>query len=103
MNLNEIDIVHHFGGGMYAKETKIPAGHILTQHAHDFDHLSILAKGNVMLSMDDVGISLTGPVCVNIPAGKTHSVAAAEDSVWFCIWPENASDLGTSLFLKREA
>ena len=38
-------IEHHFGGGVYAKETIIPAGVMLQQHAHTYDHLSILASG----------------------------------------------------------
>ena len=47
MNFIEPEIQHHFGGGVYAKETFIPAGKWLVQHIHKFDHLSVLAQGSI--------------------------------------------------------
>jgi hypothetical protein len=40
-------ITHHFSDGLYAKQAVIPAGTAILKHTHDFDHLSILAKGKV--------------------------------------------------------
>ena len=40
-------IKHHFSDHLYAKECFIPAGSILVQHKHEYDHLSILAKGRI--------------------------------------------------------
>jgi quercetin dioxygenase-like cupin family protein len=81
-------VEHHFAGGIYAKETHIPAGVVLTQHEHPHDHLSILAKGDALLVVDGIEIALSGPKCLNIPAGRKHSVKAVSNIVWFCIWPE---------------
>ena len=46
-------INHHFSAGVYAKETLIPAGHVLVQHKHKFSHLSILASGSIELMVDE--------------------------------------------------
>lgn len=80
-----VQITHHFGAHEYAKETHIPAGVVLTQHEHEYDHLSILAHGKALVCVDGVCFERTGPTCLNIPAGKQHSVTAATDVVWFCI------------------
>jgi len=45
-------IEHHFSAGVYAKETRIPAGNVLVQHKHKHDHLSILASGSIELKVD---------------------------------------------------
>lgn len=87
------DVVHHFCGGVYAKETHIPAGTTLGQHAHAFDHMSILASGKALVTIGQQIVPLHAPCALRVEAGKTHSVEAVTDVVWFCIWPENAPDL----------
>jgi len=47
MKFIDPEIRHHFGGSVYAKETFIPADKWLVQHTHKFDHLSILAQGQL--------------------------------------------------------
>ena len=86
-------IAHHFGGGMYAKETRIPAGMVLVQHKHNFDHLSILASGTVELLVDGVRSEMTGPSCLTIQANKHHGVKALTDVVWFCCHATDCMDL----------
>lgn len=90
--MNDIDlsfagvgIEHHFSSGVYAKDTRIPAGIILIQHSHPYDHLSILASGKVILNVDGKDEVITGPACLNIKKGTEHSVTALTDSVWYCI------------------
>ena len=88
----DIGIAHHFGGGCYVKQTEIPAGASLAQHAHDHDHLSFLAKGRVMLSVDGVKRQVDGPACLVIEAGKVHGVQALTDVTWLCIWATDCVD-----------
>jgi mannose-6-phosphate isomerase-like protein (cupin superfamily) len=78
-------IHHHFSSGMYAKETRIPAGHILVQHAHKHDHLSILASGSVEMVVDGVKSVVHAPACLTIAAGKHHGVKSLTDVVWYCV------------------
>jgi hypothetical protein len=85
-------ICHSFGGGVYAKETRIPSGMILIQHRHKYDHLAILASGSVVLDVNGVHIPLTGPQCVLIEAGKHHGVKALTDVVWYCVHASDVAD-----------
>jgi quercetin dioxygenase-like cupin family protein len=80
-----VGIVHHFGGGVYAKETAIPAGVVLQQHRHQHDHLSLLASGTAVVEVEGRRRTLQGPACIVIEAGKTHSVTAITDVTWYCV------------------
>lgn len=85
-------ITHHFGGGVYAKETRVPAGYLLGKHAHTFDHLSILASGSVELAVDGAVTIVTAPACLTIQAGKTHQIRAITDTVWYCVHSTDCTD-----------
>lgn len=92
MNFIEPDIRHHFGGGIYAKETFIPAGKWLVQHTHKFDHLSILAQGSVELIVDGVATVIDAPACLTIAAGKHHGVRSLTNVIWYCIHATECTD-----------
>lgn len=85
-------ITHHMGGGVYMKETRIPAGAALVQHRHAFDHLSYLVSGSVLLLVDGETRRVDAPACLTIEAHKHHGVRALVDSTWLCIWPESCAD-----------
>lgn len=85
-------ISHHFGGGVYAKETRVPAGMVLVQHKHEHDHLSVLALGRVQIEVDGVRSELEGPACITITAGKYHGIKALTDVVWYCIHATDCTD-----------
>lgn len=88
----EPKIQHHFGGGVYAKETCIPAGCTLVQHAHKHDHLSVLASGSVELMVDGVKSIVQAPACLTISAGKHHGVKSITDVVWYCVHATDCTD-----------
>ena len=92
MNFIEPKIQHHFGGGVYAKEAVIPANSLLMQHAHKFDHLSILAKGSVELVVDGVKSIVHAPACITVQAGKHHGVKSLTDVTWYCIHAPDCVD-----------
>lgn len=85
--------VHHFSDGLYAKQMVIPAGHVVGSHAHAYSHLSVLAKGDVILEADGVQTEVSGPACIDIKAGVTHRVFAKTDAVWFCIHATDETDV----------
>lgn len=87
-----LDIKHHFGGGVYAKQALIKAGDYAEQHVHEFDHLSVLASGRVLLEVDGESQEISGPQCLLIAAGKRHKVTALEDACWFCIHATDETD-----------
>lgn len=87
-----MNIIHHFGGGVYSKETHVRAGQILVQHKHEHDHLSILASGEVEVMVEGERQTLTAPACLTIKGGKHHGVKALTDVVWFCIHATDCID-----------
>lgn len=87
-----VEVVHHFGGGVYAKETVIPAGRVLSQHAHTFAHLSILARGTALVEIGGVSREVNGPCCLTIAAGVVHRVKSLTPVVWFCIHRTDCTD-----------
>ena len=85
-------IHHHFSAGVYTKETRIPAGYVLVQHAHKHDHLSILASGSVELAVDGEKSVVHAPACLTIAAGKHHGIKSITDVVWYCVHATDCTD-----------
>lgn len=79
--------VHYIAGGVYAKQMHFQkAGDTGIQHKHNFDHLSLLVKGKVVVSVEGEATVYTAPAGINVKAGKEHTVMALEDdSLWYCI------------------
>ena len=98
-------IKHHFAGGVYAKEIRIPAGYRLKSHKHRYDHLSVLSSGEALISYGEEPFRVTGPAVVTILAGLEHSLEAITDLVWLCIHATDAADPATAdeLLIEREA
>lgn len=88
----DLNVVHHFSDGVYARQMTLPAGHFAVTHAHEYDHLSILASGRVLLEVDGLITDLKAPACVTIAAGKHHRITATEDAMWFCIHATDETD-----------
>jgi quercetin dioxygenase-like cupin family protein len=86
-------IEHHFSAGVYAKEVCIPAGQVLVQHKHKFDHLSILASGLIELMVGDKRTTIDAPACLTIKANEHHGVKAITDVVWYCIHATDCTDI----------
>ncbi|MBA3773831.1 MAG: hypothetical protein H0X13_15475 [Ramlibacter sp.] len=87
-----MQITHHFGGKAYARCAVFDAGDRLVQHKHNFDHLSILAAGTVELLVDGVKSIITGPVCLEIKAGKHHGIKALTPGYWYCVHSTDNTD-----------
>jgi quercetin dioxygenase-like cupin family protein len=85
-------IEHYFSSGVYAKESRIPAGHVLVQHSHKHDHLSILASGSVEVVVDGKTSVINAPACFTIEANKHHGVKTLTDAVWYCIHATDCTD-----------
>jgi len=88
----DLQIVHHFSNGVYARQMTLPAGHFAVTHAHDYDHLSILASGRAVVETDGETVEYIAPACIEIKAGINHKVMALEDVVWFCIHATDETD-----------
>lgn len=82
------DVTCHMAGGVIAMGKFIPAGQVLVQHKHPYEHLSILASGTIIVESGGTTQTLVGPCCITIPANTHHGVKALTDAQWYCIHSE---------------
>jgi len=85
-------VEHHFAAGVYAKQMLFTPDHVFKQHAHHYDHMSILAKGSAIIEVNGVNTHYTAPTVIEIKKGLVHSVKALEPCVWYCIHPTDLTD-----------
>lgn len=56
-------------------------------HKHKYDHLSILARGEVQLRVGDDVKVFKAPTFIVIPKDKLHNATALTDDVlWYCVF-----------------
>lgn len=89
----DLGTLHHFSSGTYAKQMHLPKGYVAFSHSHDYDHLSILAKGSVILRTDHYTKQYEAPACITIEANTHHQIESLEDAVWFCIHATEETDV----------
>lgn len=89
----DLHIQHHFSSGVYARQMYLPAGHVAQSHKHRFDHLSVLAQGEVLLEVAGVSTRYQAPACITIAAHAVHTITAIHDTVWFCIHATSETDV----------
>ena len=89
----DLQIKHNFSDGLYAKEMYLPKGYIAYSHSHAYSHLSILAKGRVIVRTDDYNKEYEAPACINIESNTYHQIESLDDCVWFCIHATNEKDI----------
>ena len=84
---------HHFSSGVYAREMTLAKDHFVFSHKHKYDHLSILASGEVLVEIDGIKKFYAAPSCIEVKAGIEHKITALENVVWFCIHATEETDL----------
>lgn len=90
----EIETIHHFAPGVYAREIRIPAGVLLTGMIHRTEHLSIISKGRMtVVSANAEKIEIEAPYTLLSKPGAKRAIYAHTDSVWTCIHPTTETDL----------
>jgi hypothetical protein len=65
-------------------------------HTHTFDHMTLLARGRLSVTVDGVASEFSAPQMIYIKAGKEHELTALEDdSLAYCIHAlrDNAGDI----------
>jgi quercetin dioxygenase-like cupin family protein len=87
-----LQVQHYFAAGLYAKQMTINVGTCVKGHVHLFDHMSILAKGSVMVYLDGDATRYDAPAVVTIKQGKCHSIHPITDSVWYCLHATDLTD-----------
>lgn len=87
-------LAHNFFGGVYAKTCVIEEGFEVKQHAHNYDHMSILSEGCAVVWRDGEQETYYAPAVIKMPAGVEHSIEAVNGrAVWFCIHKTDETDV----------
>jgi quercetin dioxygenase-like cupin family protein len=53
-------------------------------HVHNYDHVTLLAKGSVSVDVDGVITEFKAPQMIYIAKGKSHYIKALEDDTVAC-------------------
>ena len=62
------------------------AGDVELGHTHQFDHLTLLAKGKLKVTVEGVPTEFTAPHMIYIKADKIHELEAlVDETLAFCI------------------
>lgn len=88
-----VNTLHHFSSGVYARQMFLAKGLKAYSHAHPYDHMSILAKGSVIVTVEGASRELVAPAVIEVVANKIHEIFAKDDSVWFCIHATEETDV----------
>lgn len=82
------DIEIRTSDGVFIKQIHLRlAGTLVPQHAHQFSHHSMLARGSVRIWADGKEMGeRTAPTAIYIPAGIKHTFLSLEpDTIIYCI------------------
>lgn len=91
--LLEIEPVHHFGGGIYVRELRLPAGAVATGKMHRFENMNILVSGTLQITTDEGVKEFTGyNVFTSRPMMKKAAYAVT-DVIILSIHPTQETDL----------
>jgi hypothetical protein len=89
----EIEPVHHFAQGLYAREITIKAGTLLTGKIHRTEHLNIISKGRIVVLTEDGMREVAAPFTMISRPGTKRVGFALEDTVWTTIHATTETDL----------
>jgi hypothetical protein len=89
----EIEPVHHFANGLYAREITIPAGTLLTGKIHRTEHLNVISKGRIVVWTEDGMKEVSAPFTMVSRPGTKRVGYALEDTVWITIHATTETDL----------
>lgn len=89
---DRIRVEHHFGGKIYIKSVYMEREDRLMQHAHEYDHQSVVVYGHVMVGLNGKWEKHIGGDILLIPAGTQHEVKAITDCLWLCVHATDETD-----------
>jgi hypothetical protein len=90
----ELTPIHHFFGGMYGRELRIPAGTKLTGKIHRGKTLNVLSKGTIAIYSEGEGPRIiTAPFIFVSEPGSRRLGIARTDVVWINFHFTDETDL----------
>lgn len=88
-----VEVVHHFGPGIYIRECRIKAGVFVTGHIHRFAHLNQMLAGRILMSENGSEFhEVKAPHRYQSEPGQKMG-QALEDVVWQNIYATTITDV----------
>jgi len=96
-----LDVKHHFGGGIYARELLIPKDTVLTGKMHTHEHLNIMLSGDITVSTETGTKRINKPCVITSKPGTKRAGYAHEDTIWITFHATKETDLAVieSIFI----
>lgn len=89
----DIEPMHYFSKGLYAREITIPKGTLLTGKIHKTEHLNIISKGDISVLTEDGPKRIQAPFTMVSQPGTKRVGYAHEETVWTTIHATEETDL----------
>ena len=81
----ELPLEHFICNKTYVRQITLPKDMILTGKVHNFDHTSILSKGEVTIMTDEGTVRIKAPATWMSKAGTKRLIYVHEDTIWSTI------------------
>jgi hypothetical protein len=90
---DELPVSHHFGPGIYIREAKFAAGHLVLGHKHKCSHTNILVSGHLVFLNEGGQVKeLKAPMVMVSPPGQKLAYII-EDTVWQNVYATEERDV----------
>lgn len=83
---------HHFGPGIYIRESFLPAGTYVMGHAHKCEHTNIMLKGKMAVIVNGEANVIEGP-CIFIGQPGRKFAYIIEDTIFQNIYATTETDI----------
>lgn len=81
----ELEVEHHFGHNVVAREMRAPAGVIISGRIHLFENLNMLLQGEMILATESGPVHLKAPCTIVSPPGTKRIAQTLTPCVWTTI------------------
>lgn len=90
----EIDPVHRFARGLYAREIMIPAGTLLVGKRHRTQHLNVISAGRIRVWAEGESVrEIVAPFAFVAEPGTQRVGFTLEDTIWTTVHATTETDL----------
>lgn len=89
----ELPTNHYFADGVYVRELFLKAGTTIVGKIHKREHIFMVTKGSVRITVDDGVRDLVAPVVIVGKPGTKRAAYAIEDCVCVCVHGTNKKNL----------
>ena len=90
----EVELLHYFKNGMYAREMRVPKGTFISGKIHSTGTIGVLAQGSMRVWGEDGKMKIvTAPYIHTAEPGYKRVGWATEDVVWVTIHRTDSTDL----------